>query len=79
MAAMTCGKTASAKNSDMNASFSSRPWITKNPRGDQKMMIMAFGELIIFLGLVNLSAPGGIHYYLSSIANQNHNSSPFVK
>jgi hypothetical protein len=27
------------------------------------MMIIAFGELIIFLGLVGLSAPGGSHCY----------------
>jgi hypothetical protein len=36
--------------------FSGRAWITKKPRGDQKMMIIAFGELSIFLGLVGLSS-----------------------
>jgi hypothetical protein len=31
------------------------------PRRDQKIMIIAFGELIIFLGIAGLSAPGGSH------------------
>jgi hypothetical protein len=52
---------ASTKNSDVNVTFGRRAWITGKPRGDQKMMIIAFGELIIFLGLVGLSAPVGSH------------------
>jgi hypothetical protein len=54
---------ASTKNSDVNVTFGSRSWITANPRGDQKMMIITFGELIIFLSLVGFSAPGGSHCY----------------
>jgi hypothetical protein len=42
-------------------------------------MIIAFGELLIFFGLVGLSAPGGIHRGSESIVNQNHDSSPVRK
>jgi hypothetical protein len=52
---------ASTKNSDVNITFGDRTCITEKPRGDQKMMTIAFGELIFF-GLVGLSAPGGSHY-----------------
>jgi hypothetical protein len=41
--------------------FGDRAWITRKTRGDQKMLIIAFGEMIIFLGLADLSAPGGSH------------------
>jgi hypothetical protein len=63
LAATICGKMASAKNSDVNATFGNAAWITEKPRDDQKMMISAFGELILFLVLVGLSAPGGRHCY----------------
>jgi hypothetical protein len=53
-------------------------WITEKPREDQKMMI-AFRELIIFFGLVGLSAPGGSHYCSQSNVSQNHDSSPVRK
>jgi hypothetical protein len=51
----------STKNFDVNVTFSYRAWIAMKLRGDQKMMIIAFGELIIFLGLVTLAPPGGSH------------------
>jgi hypothetical protein len=50
---------ASTKNSDVNVTFGERAWITGKPRGHQTMMVIAFGELIIFLGLVGLGPPGG--------------------
>jgi hypothetical protein len=43
------------------------------------MMIITFGELIIFLGFVSLSAPGGSHCYSQLIVSQNHDSSPVRK
>jgi hypothetical protein len=52
---------ASTKHSDVNITFGSRVWITEKPTGDQKVMIITFGELIIFFGLAGLSAPGGSH------------------
>jgi hypothetical protein len=70
---------ASTKNSDVNATFGGRVWITGKPRSDQKMMIIAFAELIIFLDLVGFSAPGGSHCCLYSIVSQNHDSSPVSK
>jgi hypothetical protein len=36
------------------------------------MIIIAFGELIIFLGLVGPSAPGGSHCLSEQIVSQNH-------
>jgi hypothetical protein len=51
----------STKNYDLNVTFGDRSWIRGKPRGDQKMLIIAFGELIIFLGLVSFSALGGSH------------------
>jgi hypothetical protein len=51
----------STKNSDVNITFGGRAWITGKPRGDQKMTIITFGELVIFLDLVGRSAPGGSH------------------
>jgi hypothetical protein len=65
---------ASTKNSDVDVTFGGRAWITRKPRGDQKMMIITSGELIIFLGLVDLSAPGGSHCCWYSIVRQNHDS-----
>jgi hypothetical protein len=58
---MICGIMASTKNSDVNVTFGGTAYITRKLRGDQKIMIIAFGELIIFFGLVGLSAPGGSH------------------
>jgi hypothetical protein len=52
---------ASMKNFDVNVTFGGRSRITRKPRGDQKMMIIGFGVLIIFLGLVGRSAPAGSH------------------
>jgi hypothetical protein len=52
---------ASTDNSYVNVTSGERAWVTGKPRGDRKMMILAFGELIIFLGLVGFSAPGGSH------------------
>jgi hypothetical protein len=46
----------------VNVTFGGNAWITWKPRGDQNTTIIAFGELIIFLGLVGLSAPVGSHY-----------------
>jgi hypothetical protein len=62
----------STKNFLVNVIFGGKAWITGKPRGDQNMTIIAFGELIIFLGLVGLSAPAGRHCCLSSIVSQNH-------
>jgi hypothetical protein len=42
----------------VNVTFGRKAWITGKRRGGQKMMIIAFGELIFFLGLVGLSARG---------------------
>jgi hypothetical protein len=52
---------AATKNFDVNVTCGGRTWITGKPRGDQNLMIIAFGELMIFLGLVDLSAQGGNH------------------
>jgi hypothetical protein len=60
--ATICGKMALMKNSHMNVIFGGRAWIAGKPRGDQKMMIIALGERIIFPCLAGLSAPGGSHY-----------------
>jgi hypothetical protein len=43
------------------------------------MTIIAFRELIIFLSLVGLSAPGGSHRCSQSIVSQNQDSSPVRK
>jgi hypothetical protein len=43
------------------------------------MMLVALGELIIFLGLVGLSSPGGSHCYPESTVSQDHDSSPVRK
>jgi hypothetical protein len=67
---------ASMKNSDMNATFGDRAWSTGKPRGGQKMIIIAFGELIIFLDLVGLSEPSGSHCSSQSTVSQNHDSLP---
>jgi hypothetical protein len=64
------------KNFDMAVTFGDKAWIMGKLRGDQKMMIIAFGGLIIFFGLVGLSAPGGSHCCSPSIVSQNHDSSP---
>jgi hypothetical protein len=79
MAATRCGKNGSMKNSDMNVTFGGKAWITGKPRGDQKMIIIVFRWLIILLGLVGLSTPGGSHCCSWSIVIQNHNSSPVRK
>jgi hypothetical protein len=70
---------ASTKNFDVNATYGGKACITGKPRGDQKMMIIAFGEQIIFLGLVGLSAPGRSHCCSQSIVSQNQDSSPVRK
>jgi hypothetical protein len=49
------------EESRCESTFGDRTWITGKPKGDQKIMIITFGELIIFRGLVGLSAPGGTH------------------
>jgi hypothetical protein len=69
---------ASTKNSDADVTVGDRTWITGKPRRHQKMMIMAFRELIFFLGLFGLSAPGGSHYCSESIVSQNHDSSSTI-
>jgi hypothetical protein len=51
----------STKNFDVNVTFGGGTWITGKATGDQKMIIIGFGELIIFLALVGLSALGGSH------------------
>jgi hypothetical protein len=63
LAAIIWGKIVLTKNSDVNVTLGGRAWITGKLRGEQKMIIIAFGELIVFLGLVGLSALGGSHYY----------------
>jgi hypothetical protein len=68
------GKMTSTKNFDVNITFDGRDWITGKPRGDQKMIIISFAELLIFLGLVGLSAPGGSYCCSWSIVGQNHDS-----
>jgi hypothetical protein len=61
LGAMIYGEMLSAKNFTVNVIFDGEAWITGKPRSDQKTII-TFGELIIFLGLVGLSAPAGSHY-----------------
>jgi hypothetical protein len=61
LAATMSGTIVSTKNSAVNVSFGGKARITAKPRGDQTITIIAFGELVIFLGLVGLSAPTGSH------------------
>jgi hypothetical protein len=51
----------STKNFTVNIILDDKAWITGKSRGDENMAIIAFGELIIFLGLVRLSAPARSH------------------
>jgi hypothetical protein len=78
LAATRCGKMALTKNPDVNVTFGGSAWITGKLRGDQKMII-GFGELIIFLGPVGLSALGGSHYCSRLIVGQNYESSVVKK
>jgi hypothetical protein len=52
---------ASTKNFDVSVTKGGKTGITGKPRGHQSLTIIAFGELMIFLGLVGLSAPDGSH------------------
>jgi hypothetical protein len=64
LAATTSGKMFLIKNFAVKVIFGSNVWITGKWRGDQNMTIIAFGGLIILVGLECFSSPAGNHYYL---------------
>jgi hypothetical protein len=47
------GNMLPTKNFTLNVTFGGKTWITGKPRGGQNTMIIAFGEVIVFLGLVD--------------------------
>jgi hypothetical protein len=56
MAGTLFGRMSLAKNRAVNGTFGGKAWITGKPRGDQNKTIIAFGDMIILLDLVDFSA-----------------------
>jgi hypothetical protein len=70
MAATTFGKMLSMKNLAVNVIYGDKAWIAGKSRDNENMTIIAFGELIIFLGLGRPLAPAGSLCYSQSIVSQ---------